>query len=50
MRDEEARKGNMIVFNAEESKEEAPRDRQRADTLFLLTFFRDQMVMTEFKE
>jgi len=50
MRDEEARKSNMIVYNTEESKEEAPRDRYRADTLFIHTLFRDQIGMTEFKE
>jgi hypothetical protein len=50
MRDEEARKNNMVVYNAEESTEESPRDRQRADTVFIHTLFRDQMGMLEFKE
>ena len=33
-----------------EKAEEIPRDRQREDTLFILTLFRDQMGMTGFME
>jgi len=49
MRDEDARKSNMTVYNAKESKE-APRERQRTDTLFILILFKDQIGITEFKE
>ena len=50
MRDQEARESNLIVYNAEESKKEAHRDKQRADTFYILTLFRDQMERTGFKE